>query len=109
MTMPDANKSPMPVLPNDVKEYRSTPVFTEENVPAALQKDHRTKSGVWGLIVVSSGELIYHITEPGFEGIYRLSPECDGVITPEHQHYVELCGSAEFRVCFYRSQPIKKC
>src|SRR3546814_1000811 len=37
--------------------YRSTPVFDETSLPAALRGEHRTKAGVWGLIRVLEGKI----------------------------------------------------
>ncbi len=36
--------------------YRSTPVFDEISLPAALRNEHSTKAGVWGLICVIEGQ-----------------------------------------------------
>ena len=37
--------------------YRSTPVFDQDTLPAALRTRHNTKAGVWGVIRVLEGEL----------------------------------------------------
>src|SRR3546814_2805171 len=44
--------------------YRSTPVFDETSLPAALRGEHRTKAGVWGLIRVLEGKLQLNIIDP---------------------------------------------
>jgi tellurite resistance-related uncharacterized protein len=49
------------------KPYRSTPVFDEASLPAALRREHRTKPGAWGLIRVLEGEVVYTIIEPSIE------------------------------------------
>lgn len=41
----------------DIRPYRSTPVFDQDTLPAALRARHDTKAGVWGLIRVIEGEL----------------------------------------------------
>ena len=43
-------------LPLDAREYKRTGNFTEETLPAALRKEHRTKAGTWGRIVVTEGQ-----------------------------------------------------
>jgi len=37
--------------------YKSTPVFDETTLPAALRREHRTKDGVWGVIRVLEGQV----------------------------------------------------
>jgi len=37
--------------------YRSTPVFDNRTLPAALRKEHRTQPGLWGVIRVIEGEV----------------------------------------------------
>ena len=41
--------------------YKSTPVFDETTLPAALKREHRTKPGVWGVIRVLSGRVRYQV------------------------------------------------
>ncbi|WP_353806442.1 DUF1971 domain-containing protein [Methylobacillus sp.] len=42
-------------LPAGLKAYKLTPDFTPGNLPAALQSQHSTKAGVWGLLQVLEG------------------------------------------------------
>jgi tellurite methyltransferase len=88
-------------LPQGLKPYKRTPTFSAETVPAALLRDHSTKSGVWGLIHVVSGEVIYRIAEAGVE--YRLDPDVLGVVEPQSLHSVELSEQAEFFVEFWKA------
>jgi len=88
-------------LPPGLTPYKQTPEFTEETVPAGLLRDHSTKAGVWGLIHVTSGALIYRIKATGEE--HRLSPETPpGVVAPEELHSVEPDGPVSFHVEFWR-------
>ncbi|MBT3307566.1 MAG: DUF1971 domain-containing protein, partial [Alphaproteobacteria bacterium] len=48
-------------LPSPLKAYRRTPVFTEDTIPKGLRNEHSTKPGVWGVIHVMSGTLLYTI------------------------------------------------
>ena len=91
----------MKELPIDVKPYKQTPVFTETTVPKGLLKDHQTKAGTWGKIVILEGELRYRIIEPEQEE-QLLSPECYGVVEPEILHHVEPVGKVQFYVEFYQ-------
>jgi tellurite resistance-related uncharacterized protein len=43
--------------------YKTTLVFDENTLPAALRAEHRTKPGVWGVIRVLEGELRYRVLE----------------------------------------------
>ena len=90
----------MKSLPAGLAPYRRTPSFTSETVPPALLRDHATKAGVWGLIQVVSGALIYRIPQTREE--LRLVPGSPGVVEPEVLHSVELLDDAEFFVEFWK-------
>jgi tellurite resistance-related uncharacterized protein len=51
----------MKTLPEDVKRYKRTPMFTEANVPKAILSRHNTRADAWGLIHVVRGKLRYTI------------------------------------------------
>lgn len=90
----------MPALPADVAPYRETATFDERTIPDALRRDHRTKGGVWGRIVVESGRLAYTIGER----TWVLRPGVDGTIEPEVAHHVEPVGEVRFKVVFLRAE-----
>ena len=83
--------------------YRSTPVFDEITLPAALRADHRTKAGTWGVITVLEGELC--LTYSGGAEPLVLSPVRPGLIRPEETHFVTLKGAMRMRVDFHDSEP----
>ena len=85
--------------PDGLSQFRQTPEFSEETIPAGLLKDHATGEGVWGKIEIQEGELLYkpEIGEP-----IMLEPARDGVVVPEMKHAVEPVGSVRFLVRFYR-------
>lgn len=85
------------LLPDGMEVYKSTPVFTEESVPAGLLKDHSLKKGVWGRLVVMDGELRF--CEGGVGTVVK--PETLWYILPEVVHNVELSGPVRFRVDFF--------
>ncbi len=89
----------MKTLPQGLKPYKRTPEFSSDTVPPALQRDHATKQGVWGLIHVLKGELVYRIVESREE--HHLVPGHPGVIQPQVSHSVELVGDSEFFVEFW--------
>jgi tellurite resistance-related uncharacterized protein len=86
-------------LPADVAAYKRTPEFDQETIPAALRREHRTKPGVWALIQVIEGRLLYRILQPPGEQI--VSPGVPGVVQPQQPHEVEPLGNVRFFVEFY--------
>ncbi|MBV6325453.1 DUF1971 domain-containing protein [Duganella violaceipulchra] len=90
-------------LPEGVAHYKSSPVFTEETVPAALQRSHTTAEGTWGRITILEGSLLYRITDervPAEEIL--LTPEKFGVVEPRIEHEVSIVGPVRFQVDFHR-------
>lgn len=83
--------------------YRSSPLFDQETLPAALRRAHSTKAGVWGVIRVVEGRVRYVRAESASESI--LDPETPGLIRPEELHYVEPLGPMKMRVDFYDRPP----
>ncbi|HEY9578973.1 MAG TPA: DUF1971 domain-containing protein [Rhizorhapis sp.] len=83
--------------------YRSTPVFDETSLPAALRGEHRTKAGVWGLIRVLEGKLQLNIIDPPSEEI--LTPDKSGVVKPDQPHFVTPLGSMRMQIDFYEEPP----
>jgi tellurite resistance-related uncharacterized protein len=82
--------------------YKTTSVFTELTLPAALRREHRTKAGAWGIIRVLEGELKLSFPD-GRTG--RLNPDLPGLIRPEETHWVEPIGRMRMQVEFYDSEP----
>ena len=93
-------------LPDGVQPYRRTAVFTQDTVPAGLLKAHSTRDGVWALINVLEGELIYRVTDPRRPASQRvLTPgTLPGVIEPTILHAVEPRGAVRFFVEFHRRE-----
>lgn len=92
----------MAELPDNVKEYKRTPLFNEETAPKGFLNEHSTKTGTWGVLTVATGELIYHITDPTEYRKYRLNSEHRGIIVPEQLHHLEITQEVSFYVTFYR-------
>jgi tellurite resistance-related uncharacterized protein len=89
-------------LPDHFIPYKRTAEFNEESVPAALKKDHSTKTGVWAKITVTRGNLLYRVPSLGKET--TLSVDRIGIVLPEVLHNVEPVGSASFFVEFYKAR-----
>lgn len=91
-------------LPPDVRVYKRTPVFTEDNIPAGLLNDHHTKEGTWGLIRVEEGALRYSVRDARRPFVEEtLTPHGPpGVVEPTIRHRVEPLGFVRFYVEFHR-------
>lgn len=83
--------------------YRSTPVFDQDTLPAALRARHDTKAGVWGVIRVIEGELRLSYLDPPSEVV--LTPDNLGLIQPQQPHFVTPVGSMKMQVDFYNQPP----
>ncbi len=86
------------------KPYKSTPIFSTETLPASLQKSHSTKEGVWGVLKVMAGSLIYTIEET--QESQKLIAPATALIIPKQLHYVTPnSDDLEMQVDFYREKP----
>ena len=85
--------------------YKTTPVFDETSLPLGLQKEHRTKEGVFGLIRVLEGAIALRILEPPSE--VQLTPQRPGLVLPAQPHELEVLRGVTFklRVEFYTEAP----
>ncbi len=83
--------------------YRSTPVFDETTLPAALRARHTTKAGVCGVVRVLEGTVKLTYLEPPSERL--LDPDTPGPLLPEQAHSVEPVGAMKMRVDFYNEPP----
>ncbi len=91
----------MKELPDHLELYKSTPIFTEDTIPKGLLKQHNTKAGTWGKVVILEGEINYNILPPYDETIL-LSPQKCGIVEPQVYHQLELQGAVKLRVDFYK-------
>lgn len=87
----------------DIRPYRSTPVFDQDTLPAALRARHNTKVGVWGLIRVIEGEL--RLTYLDLPSEIVLRPDKPGVLLPQQPHFVTPLGAMKMQVDFYDQPP----
>ncbi len=89
-------------IPDGFVKYSESPVFTQDTVPAKLQKDHDTKAGVWGKLIVSEGALDYVLAEFPNE-MNRVAKGEHIIIEPTVLHHVKLAGDVKFQLEFYRA------
>lgn len=83
--------------------YRSTPVFDQDTLPAALRGRHSTKAGVWGVVRMIEGQLKLTYLDPASE--LTLDPQTPGLLLPEQPHFVEPLGPMKMRIEFYNEAP----
>lgn len=86
-------------LPVGLVAYRCTPVFDQDTIPAGLRREHRTASGVWGLITVLEGRLRFRSLQPVAETV--LTPGAPMAVAPQQRHEVAPDGPVRFYVEFY--------
>jgi tellurite resistance-related uncharacterized protein len=93
-------------LPVDAFAYRRTDLFNENTVPPGLLKAHSTKAGVWGLIHVIDGDLVYRIEDPRRPASTSvLTPAGPpGVVEPTILHSVKPQQRVRFYVEFHRRE-----
>jgi len=91
------------VLPEGVRPYSQSPIFTPDNLPAALRTAHTVKEGTWGLLLVHAGVLRYTLDDPPHTEVVLTSGQ-QVVIEPQVRHHVafELPGS--FQITFCRAE-----
>lgn len=91
----------MKTLPANVLPFHRSPVFDESTAPQTLQNAHQTKEGIWGMIVVVEGQLLYRILEPVVEEL-TLTVYRPGIVEPQTRHEVEPVGAVRFYIQLYR-------
>lgn len=93
-----AEKPAPPIL----KPYKTTKIFDETTVPAALLESHRVKSGAWALIRVLTGSMRLVTGQT----VSPLDPDHIGRVLPEVEHHLELHGPVRFLIEFFDRDPL---
>ena len=68
-------------------------------MPDALKREHCTKTGVWGQIIVCDGTLLYLREDRPAQVVTKEHP---AIIYPTERHSVQPKGRVQFRVEFFR-------
>lgn len=92
-------------IPTDFVHYKSTDIFTQQNIPKLFLYEQNTKAGVYGKIVVLQGQVKFY----GFKtrrGEIEIERQINAgefaVSAPQYWHKVELLTKdTQFRVEFY--------
>ena len=103
---PDGPQKPHKTSPEvqpAIAPYRTTQVFDETTLPAGFRQEHRTKPGVWGIILMLEGRLRFQVLDPASEVI--LDPGHPGLVWPDVVHLVEPLGPLKMRLEFYKQRP----
>lgn len=95
----------MSQIPDDFTHYKSTPVFSPEQVPKMFLHLHNTKAGVYGKIRVLSGALKFYGFAERRGEIEKeiIIPAGEAAISPpQYWHKVEfMTPQTTFKVDFY--------
>lgn len=89
------------LLPEGLVLQRVTDEFTAQSVPSGLMRSHRLAAGVWGVLRVAVGTLIF-VREAQPEARVALAAGDALVIPPEVPHHVEVGTDTRFTVEFHR-------
>ena len=89
-------------LPTGLVLARTTDVFDNTTVPKGLLRAHQVAEGVWGRLVVHSGEIVFVFEDQPDQPIVVAADETV-VIPPRRLHHVEMDGPASFAVEFHRA------
>ena len=87
-------------LPDGLVKYSESRPFTEETFPKALERDHSTKPGVWAVLRVTAGSVVFHDENLG--ETREIEAGQNQVILPETVHSAQPKPGATVVVEFYR-------
>lgn len=86
-------------LPEGLELKRTTAVWDQDTMPAALRRAHRVAPATWGRLRVELGSLRFRAaTEPPLDVV--VGPGRAQPIPPEVEHHVEPQGAVRFFVEF---------
>jgi tellurite resistance-related uncharacterized protein len=87
----------------NIQPYKTTPVFDEKTLPAAMRNEHRTKPETWGLLRVLEGRVVLVFVDPHRE--VEVSPGRPAEIAPRATHFVRTDEAMRLQVEFYKLRP----
>ncbi len=87
-------------LPDGLVRSPSSPVFTEDTLPAALKREHALAPGRWAVLNVLEGALTFVDVETS--RAETLEAPDRAIIEPQARHRVQLAGAVRCRIDFYR-------
>jgi len=90
----------MQELPEAVRAYQKTQVYTDKTTPGMMKNDHRVRTGVWAKLVVQKGEVVFEIPERN-ETI-TVTADSPAIIEPVVMHRILPQAGARFYLEYYR-------
>jgi tellurite resistance-related uncharacterized protein len=90
----------MSELPETVRAYQKTQIYTDKTTPGMMKNDHRVRSGVWAKIMVQKGEVIYEV--PDRNQTVTATAESPVIIEPLVTHRILPRTGARFYLEYYR-------
>ena len=87
-------------LPEGLVPSHSSPDFTQDTIPAALQREHALAPGHWGTLNVLEGGLRFVNLDTG--ETRRISAPGCVAIHPRMRHRVAVDGPLRCRIDFFR-------
>jgi len=87
-------------LPDGLIPSHSSPTFTQDTLPDALQREHALAPGHWGMLNVLEGSLRFVNLETG--ATRRISAQDRVTIHPRTRHRVAVDGPVRCRIDFFR-------
>ncbi|MDE2762459.1 MAG: DUF1971 domain-containing protein [Gemmatimonadota bacterium] len=90
-------------LPDDLIPGGTSPVFTYDTLPEALQSEHTLAPGHWAVLNVLEGSLRFANLETGEE--QSIAAPAQVTIHPGLPHKVAVEGPLRCRIDFFREPP----
>ena len=87
-------------LPDGLIPSHSSPIFTQDTLPDALQREHALAAGHWGMLNVLEGSLRFVNLETG--ETRRILAPGRVTIRPRARHRVAVDGPVRCRIDFFR-------
>ena len=89
-------------LPDGLVPANSSPIFTQDTLPDALQREHALAPGHWGVLNVLEGSLRFVNLETG--ETRTISAPDRVTIHPRMRHHVAVDGPVRCRIDFFRER-----
>jgi len=93
-------------LPGDLIPSHSSPVFTQDTLPDALQAEHTLAPSHWGVLNVLEGSLRFANLDTGEE--QSLAAPAKVTIRSGLPHKVAVEGPLRCRIDFFREPPASR-
>ena len=89
-------------VPAGLIPSHSSPIFTQDTLPDALQREHALAPGHWGMLNVLEGSLQFVDLETG--ETRRIAAPDRVTIHPRARHRVAVDGPVRCRIDFFRER-----